>query len=60
MSDQPALKTVTLTEAQARNVLAALDIAVRAEGMRIAAPALAIAQTIEAQLSTRLDPDPAG
>lgn len=50
------MKTVTLTEDQARAAMQLLDLAVKAGGLNAAAMALPIAQSIEQQLTA---PEPA-
>jgi hypothetical protein len=45
-------KTVTLTEAEARIVMQALDIATKAGGLNAAAQLLPVATSIEQQLTT--------
>jgi len=45
------MKTVTLTEEQARATMQLLDLATKAGGLNAAAMALPIAQTIEQQLT---------
>jgi hypothetical protein len=46
-------KTVTLTEAQAKNAMQLLDLAVKAGGLNASVLALPIAQAIEEQLTAK-------
>jgi hypothetical protein len=54
------MKTVTLTEEQARIVMQCLDIAVKAGGLNAAAQILPVAGAIEQQLTAEAAADLAG
>ena len=45
------MKSITLTETQAKNAMQLLDLAVKAGGLNASVVALPIAQTIEEQLT---------